>query len=197
MKFRKDNTFILIALCVTVVLALISILLASKKDDPVVETYPSEPNIIESTAETVCLEETVPETKPIYYHYTEEEIEMLAQLLWSECRGVPSTTRQACVAWVVCNRVDSGEYDSISDAITAAGQFAWYSYDPVTVELYWLAQDVLVRWNYEKNGVEDVGRVIPSDYLWFHGEYGENYFRNGYSGNFDVWDYSLPSPYED
>lgn len=200
MRYRKENKLLIYMSGISVAIALAAILYAANWYDnrPIDDITQSEPT--EATyqpTETMRLEETEPETIPIYYYYNEEEIEMLAQLLWSECRGVPSTTRKACVAWVVCNRVDAGEYDSIYDAITAPGQFEWYSYDPVTTELYWIAHDVLCRWNMEKNGMEDVGRVIPQDYQWFHGENGENYFRNEYSGDFDTWDYSMPSPYDD
>lgn len=131
-------------------------------------------------------------------YYTDEEVVMMAKLLYRECRGVPSDTEKACVAWTVCNRVDLDEFkgDTITEIITAPNQFA-YSYDtPVTDELYELSLDVLTRWNAERNGEEYVGRVLPKDYTYYTGDGSHNYFRNNYDGEYDVWDYSLPSPYE-
>ncbi len=46
-----------------------------------------------------------------------------------------------------------------------------------------------------KDGEADVGRVLPSDYLWFTGDGKRNHFRNAYRGG-QIWDWSLPTPYE-
>lgn len=59
-----------------------------------------------------------------------------------------------------------------------------------------LASDVLWRWNSEKNGEAEVGRVLPKEYTYFAGRGGHNYFRNGFDGEYSIWDYSLESPYE-
>ena len=40
-----------------------------------------------------------------------------------------------------------------------------------------------------------VGRVLPSDYLWYRGDGRRNYFRDAYKGG-SVWDWTLESPYE-
>lgn len=128
-------------------------------------------------------------------YYTKDDIVMLAKLLYQECGGVPSDTEKACVAWTVLNRVD--EYgESISDVVTAPNQFAYYADRPIEDALYQLAEDVLTRWNDEKNGEDHVGRVLPHDYLWFSGDGAHNHFRNAYKGQFSIWDYSLETPYE-
>lgn len=128
-------------------------------------------------------------------YYSEDDVVMVAKVLWSECRGVPSKTQKACVAWTIVNRADEfGQ--TISEVITAPNQFIYFKSNPVADELYAIAQDVLERWNDEKNGNEDVGRVLPSDYLWFSGNGWRNFFRNAYKGKYSIWDYSLPSPYE-
>lgn len=135
-----------------------------------------------------------PEKTPVMY-YTDDDTVMLAKLLHQECGSVYSDTEKACVVWTVLNRADRyGQ--SIYDTVTSPGQFAYYSSTPVRSELYNLAQDVLYRWNLEKNGQSDVGRVLPSDYMWFYGDGSHNYFRNAYSSGYSTWDYSLPSPYE-
>lgn len=131
-------------------------------------------------------------------HYTEDEVVMVAKVLQRECGGVPSVTEQACVAWTICNRVDSDEFDgnTIADVVTARYQFAYYYNTQVDDELYELALDVLSRWNAERNGEMSVGRVLPKDYTYFTGDGVHNYFRNAYKGNYSIWDYSLPSPYK-
>lgn len=130
-----------------------------------------------------------------------EDAKIIAKLLYGECRGVESTQEKAAVVWCVLNRVDSSDNyypDSISGVITQKNHFAGYNKsNPILPELLNIAEDVLYRWQKEKLGYEDVGRVLPSDYLWFHGNGEENIFRNYYKGNSgSVWNWSLPNPYE-
>lgn len=130
-------------------------------------------------------------------YYKESDVVMLAKLLYRECRGVASDTQKACVVWTALNRVDSEDFpeDTIEKVLTSPSQFAYSPNTPVEDHLYALALDVLERWNMEKNGELDVGRVLPSDYTFFSGDGTFNYFRNEYQGG-TIWDYSLASPYE-
>ena len=116
----------------------------------------------------------------------------IAQTVWAEARGC-SKTEQAAVIWCILNRVDAG-YGDIISVITAPNQFAYHATNPCTSEHYNLALDVLDRWEQEKAGVDNVGRVLPKSYLWFHGDGLRNHFRNAYK-NGTRWDWSLPSPY--
>ena len=123
------------------------------------------------------------------------DIEMLAKLIWGEARGVNNKAEQAAVAWCVLNRVDAGFGPDIKSVITAPSQFTGYkSSNPVTEELYDLAYDVLLRWELEKMGIDDVGRTLPAGYFYFSGSGGRNYFRTG-NKNSSYWDWSLPDPY--
>lgn len=128
-------------------------------------------------------------------YYTAQDAEMLAKLLYHEARGVESDTEKACVVWTVLNRVDAGQ-GTIAQVVTAEGQFAWYEDAPIDQDLYDLALDVLSCWVREKNGEENIGRVLPSSYLFFFGEDGHNWFYEEF-GEYYLWDYSLASPYED
>ena len=119
----------------------------------------------------------------------------MAKILYREARGISSKTEQACVGWVICNRVDAGYANTPTEVMTAPNQFAYIEDTPIVPELYGLAGDVLDRWSREKNGETDVGRVLPKEYLWFSGDGQKNHFRNQYSGG-TRWDYSLLSPYE-
>lgn len=128
--------------------------------------------------------------------WTYEEVEMLAKTIWAEARGVPSTARQAAVAWCALNRLDAGTFgDTLAEVLSKPYQFAYDPASPVTDEFLALADDVLYRWYLEKTGVEDVGRTLPEDYLFFEGDGLENHFRKEYEKTGDTWDWSLPDPY--
>lgn len=43
---------------------------------------------------------------------------------------------------------------------------------------------------------DEVGRVLPLEYLWFTGDGVRNYFRDAYEGD-EYWDWGLESPYEE
>lgn len=51
------------------------------------------------------------------------------------------------------------------------------------------------RWNAEKNGETNVGRVLPKEYTFFIGDGFENHFTDEWKST-DYWDWPLPSPYE-
>ena len=128
-----------------------------------------------------------------------DEIPYIARTVWGEARGC-SETEQAAVIWCILNRVDSSiRYmpDNIIDVVTQKHQFLGYVKTfPVTEKIRELVIDVLTRWEMEKAGVENVGRVLPPEYMWFHGDGRHNHFRDSYRGG-NRWDWSLDSPYED
>ena len=116
-------------------------------------------------------------------------------MVFGEARGIPSKMEQAACVWCVLNRCDIfGK--CIIEVTTAPSQFTGYNdRNPVTDELYYLCEDVLTRWYAEKDGKAEVGRVLPPDYLYFHGDGKHNYFRNEFKGG-TTWDWSYPNPYE-
>ena len=137
--------------------------------------------------------------KVTYDPDTETEAVMLAKIVRGESRGIWSQTEQACVVWTVLNRVDAGMYSSIYAAITAPYQFAYHAYastyDDYGRDLTALARDVLYRWQLERSGQTDVGRVLPLGYCWYSGDGRHNYFRASYYGQGAIW-FGLASPYE-
>lgn len=126
----------------------------------------------------------------------EVDVQMLAKLIWGEARGVGSKDVQAAVAWCVLNRVDNDYFpDTVAEVITQDGQFMGYGINfPVEDEFREIAEDVLVRWHREQQGETDVGRTLPSGYLYFTGD-GVILFARGWHDT-DYFDWSLPSPYE-
>ena len=147
------------------------------------------------TAETAP--ETTTEATVTPWTPNETDVEYIAKTMYGEALIVKSDTRRAAVAWCILNRVDAKGYpNTIEGVVTAPYQFSGYDPDhPVTEELRDLAIDVLQRWNAEKNGETEVGRVLPEGYCFFIGDGFENYFTDEWKGT-DYWDWSLPSPYE-
>ena len=127
-------------------------------------------------------------------YYTDADAQMIARVIWGEARGIRSQTERACIVWTILNRVDHYGW-SIKKTITTRGQFYYSSRFPVTQENLWLARDVLKRWNNERNGAKNVGRVLPRGYMWYAGNGRHNVFRNRYRGgqryvNKARWPYS-------
>lgn len=82
---------------------------------------PELPKIKENGGTVDCFEEESEEKETYITYYTENDIIMLAELLYNECRGVDSVTEQACVVWTVLNRVNDSDGASIADIVTADG----------------------------------------------------------------------------
>lgn len=157
---------------------------------PTVEV--EEPSPVVEVVEVVTPE---PEPEVTPQPWTDEEVIVLAKMLWGEARGVSSDAEKAACVWCVLNRVDHG-YGDIITVVTAPEQFVGYNAkNPIDDDLITLCIDVLSRWYAEREGQVEVGRVLPADYLWFSGDGERNHFRNAYRGG-DRWDWSLPSPYE-
>lgn len=127
--------------------------------------------------------------------WTQEEAEVLAKMLWGEARGIKSDAEKAACVWCVLNRVDAfGK--SIVEVTTAPHQFSGYSMsNPIDPELYDLCEDVLGRYFAEKSGEQDVGRVLPAEYLFFSGDGRHNHFRTKYKGG-DIYNWYLEDPYQ-
>lgn len=132
--------------------------------------------------------------------YSEEDIVNMAKMCYGESMNLPilstaygnrSATYQSVEAmYVVLNRVDAG-YGSISTCIKAKGQFVGYKSDnPVTNELYDLAKLVIEDWS---TG-EEKYRVLPSEFLYFHGDGRHNHFKTK-SGGGTEYNHSIPDPF--
>ena len=128
---------------------------------------------------------------------TEEEIVLLAKMLWGEARGC-STTEQAACVWVALNRVSDPRWpDTLREVLLQPEQFRGLREDnPATEELMALAEDVLSRRARELAGETAVGRVIPEDYFFWAGDGKRNHFRKEYESK-ERWGWSMESPYEE
>ncbi len=146
----------------------------------------------ESTAVLSC--EPTEETAGTTARIEPDEVELVARTIYGEARGVEIKAEQAAVAWCILNRVDAWG-GTIEEVVTEPDQFQGYwTESDVPGEFYELAEDVLTRWHLEKAGVEDVGRVLPADYLFFIGHGGRNHFSKEWQAP-DFWGWTLKSPY--
>ena len=161
----------------------------------IVVTYNTdEPQKIVSATPVVTETTEVVNTSALEIVIEQSDVELIAKTVYGEARGC-SVVEQSAVIWCILNRVDAG-YGTIEEVITAKYQFTGYDANhPVKGEFVELATDVLLRWHLEKNGIGEVGRTLPSDYKWFHGDGKHNHFRNKYNGDYVVWDWNCINPY--
>lgn len=211
-RSKKSRTHLhvarIIAIAILVVMLFIFVGIPENNSEAELQVYTPVPtNPVESPKETPTATPTpvptptpepTPEPTPtITWYYTEEDVITMAKVMYREARGVGSITQIACIGWVACNRVDAGIFgDTITEVLTAPDQFAWIPNTPVEEWLVEIAEDVLQKWSIEKSTGEYCGRVLPAEYLYFHGDGKVNWFRIKYEHNGQYWDYSLPSPYE-
>lgn len=127
-----------------------------------------------------------------------DEATVMARCLYGECRGVESDMEKAAVAWTILNRVDDPRFpDSIVSVIIQPNQFTGYKKtNPVDQELLDLSMDVILRWKMEHDGEQEVGRVLPAEYVFFVGRNGRNYFGYEWPVS-ETWDWSAEDPYAD
>lgn len=145
------------------------------------------------------------------YKCSSEEtlVQALAKTVTAEIGGLTdevaySTARmeEAAVVWCVLNRVDA-HYDagrSYAEQIEAhlkkPAQFAYRRDGAIFEGIEELCADVLIRWQLEKSGLlEDCGRVLPKEHVFFGGDGEHNHFRTKYDDFSNLWDWSLPDPY--
>ncbi|MBR3228648.1 hypothetical protein IKF67_00190 [Candidatus Saccharibacteria bacterium] len=104
-----------------------------------------------------------------YVGVTYTDVIASAQTLYGEADSVPQISHKAMVVWNLLNRLDTGYGGwSLYAVCTAPGQYAGYNPGyPVTDQNLSIVIDVIWRWHLEHNGVEDVGRVLPSYYMYF------------------------------
>lgn len=132
-------------------------------------------------------------------HYTDAV--MMAKVMYCEARGIGDKRELSMICWTILNRLDSGNFQSTIPAIiTARWQFAYRPSAPMVndkgVDLFALAQDVLLRWKAEKDGAIDVGRTLPPGWCFYKGDGYHNYFQMTDKGKKYLWFEGYGNPYE-
>lgn len=174
---------------------------------PVEETTVSVEQTVVPVVETVVsVEETVEEViQPKEYEVNVTDQIALAQTAYGEYFLTDTPAHKmycAAVMWVCCwhslRGTAYGFPSTIAECCAVPGHFLGYnSANPLTDELMEMAADVLIRFYRYRDGetLEEVGCVLPPEYIFFSGNGTINVFRDQYVGG-RYWDWSLPNPYE-
>lgn len=126
---------------------------------------------------------------------------MMAKVMYCEARGIADKRELSMICWTILNRLDAGIFgSSIQEIITTPRQFAYRKSAPTVndkgVDLMALAQDVLLRWQAEREGQADVGRTLPKGYCYYKGDGKHNYFSQTDRGMGSLWFAGYGDPYE-
>lgn len=177
------------SLTLNIVLGVKAAKLEQKQPAAVPTSYAAEPT---KAPEAV---EPTPAPQETFTPYEDAEaVELIGRTIWGEAMGVRSKAERAAVAWCILNRADSWGM-SIKEVVTAPRQFHGYIQEGTCPKEHLdLAADVLARWAAEKNGADEVGRTLPSGYLYFVGDGERNHFSVEYRST-NYWDWSLTDPY--
>lgn len=112
----------------------------------------------------------------------EDDAVLLAKTMWGEYNNAANYNQCAAVCWCALNRVDAG-YGDLKSVLTGGQYHGYNANNPVDADLYAIAVEVLARWKLEKFAVNgNVGRVLPTGYLWMEGDNRVNTYRNAYRG---------------
>lgn len=127
-------------------------------------TYPSQQSVLNSAMEAI----------------SDELVATAALLAWGEYSGTDYAQRTAPI-WCACNRADAWGL-TLEEVMHSDAFHGLLTEREVPEEWYDLARETLARWELEKMGYIDVGRTLPSEYLYFGGNGIVNVYRTEYIG---------------
>lgn len=110
----------------------------------------------------------------------DELVAEAALLAWGEYSGADYAQRTAPI-WCACNRADAWGL-TLDEVMHSDAFHGLLTEREVPEEWYDLARETLARWELEKLGYIDVGRTLPSEYLYFSGNGVVNVYRTEYIG---------------
>lgn len=111
---------------------------------------------------------------------TDELVATAALMAWGEYSGTDYAQRTAPI-WCACNRADAWGL-TLEEVMHSDAFHGLLTEREVPAEWYDLARETLARWELEKMGYIDVGRTLPSEYLYFSGNGVVNVYRTEYIG---------------
>lgn len=115
----------------------------------------------------------------------DELAELAGRAIWGEAGGIQDEAQRAAVVWCACNRADAWDME-IGDVLNVDAFHGLAIKGEVPEQHVELARDVLARWTLEAEGWQDVGRVLPSQYLYFEGDGRVNHYSTEYGGG-EYW----------
>lgn len=184
---RKHNALVSLVGLVALSAIIIWTIPAPQPTEAEPEPEPTLLTCVDKPTTTATAEAPSPKPDP-------REVELIGRTIWGEAGGVENTAERAAVAWCILNRVDE-RGQTVEEVVTAPEQFHGYrATGDCPQEHLDLAADVLTRWQAEKDGATEVGRVLPGEYQYFVGDGERNHFTAVWRSAV-YWDWSLPSPY--
>lgn len=127
-------------------------------------TYPSQEDVLNTAMEAI----------------PDELVAEAALLAWGEYSGSDYAQRTAPI-WCACNRADAWGLP-LDEVMHSDAFHGLLTEREVPEEWYGLARETLACWELEKMGYIDVGRTLPSEYLYFGGNGEYNTYRTQYTG---------------
>ena len=127
-------------------------------------TYPSQQDVLNTAMEAI----------------PDELVAEAALLAWGEYSGNDYAQRTAPI-WCACNRADAWGL-TLEEVMHSDAFHGLLTEREVPEEWYGLARETLARWELEHMGYIDVGRTLPSEYLYFSGNGVVNVYRTEYIG---------------
>lgn len=115
----------------------------------------------------------------------DELVELAGRAIWGEAGGIQDEAQRAAVVWCACNRADAWDME-LGEVLTVDQFHGLAIRGEVPSQHIELARDVLARWTLEAEGWQDVGRVLPEQYLYFYGDGRINHFSTEYGGG-EYW----------
>lgn len=115
----------------------------------------------------------------------DELAELAGRAIWGEAGGIQDEAQRAAVVWCACNRADAWDME-IGDVLNVDAFHGLAIKGEVPEQHVELARDVLARWTLEAEGWQDVGRVLPSRFLYFEGDGRVNHYSTEYGGG-EYW----------
>lgn len=127
-------------------------------------TYPSQQDVLNTAMEAI----------------PDELVAEAALLAWGEYSGSDYAQRTAPI-WCACNRANAWG-QTLEEVMHSDAFHGLLTEREVPAEWYDLTRETLARWELEKMGYIDVGRTLPSEYLYFGGNGIVNVYRTEYIG---------------
>lgn len=127
-------------------------------------TYPSQQDALNTAMEAI----------------PDELVAEAALLAWGEYSGTDYAQRTAPI-WCACNRADAWGL-TLEEVMHSDAFHGLLTDREVPEEWHDLARETLARWELEHMGYIDVGRTLPSEYLYFSGNGVVNVYRTEYIG---------------
>ena len=115
----------------------------------------------------------------------DELAEWAGRAIWGEAGGIQDEAQRAAVVWCACNRADAWDME-IGDVLNVDAFHGLAIKGEVPPQHVELARDVLAGWTLEAEVWQDVGRVLPSQYLYFEGDGRVNHYSTEYGGG-EYW----------